>query len=555
MANRRKPSLNPSLFLSLVFPGLLLAHYVSGGTASSSAPPLTGRAELRSPRVSGPLSTTDPEVQELRRDLESILTSTGNRTGRWGVLAVSLDRGDTLVAMNADELMVPASNMKLLSTAAALHFLGPRFTFRTFLLADGPQSGRILDGDLVLFGTGDPTFSERYFSSELAPLDSLARQLADSGIEEVAGNLVVDGSYFRGPELHPDWDPEDLNDAFAAPVSALSIAENVVTVRVQAGAWVGAEPSIFTIPDGAGLPITNLARTTPAGTRSRVWLFRETPADPIGIEGEMPQGAAEVWRRLPVPDPLLFTGRQMRKALERRGVRIRGEIVVNREEGISVVAQSPAVPGQSGESPPKILASVQSGPLIDILRVINKESNNFLAETVTKVTGRIAQGNGSFFGGKEAVKRFLVDEVGIGPDDVLVRDGSGLSEGNQASAGVFVKTLEFMAASTHWEDFLETLPEAGVRRELGRMYRSPAARNLRAKTGTMDRVSALSGIVRTRAGERILFSILSNEVASEYRAKRAEDRFGIRLASLTRSISGEAGASSSPHPSFIKPPG
>ncbi|TFH64624.1 MAG: D-alanyl-D-alanine carboxypeptidase/D-alanyl-D-alanine-endopeptidase, partial [Gemmatimonadales bacterium] len=118
-----------------------------------------------------------------------------------------------------------------------------------------------------------------------------------------------------------------------------------------------------------------------------------------------------------------------------------------------------------------------------------------------------------------------------------VRDGSGLSVGNHASAGVFVRTLEYMSTSPFREQYFNTLPQAGTRREMRRMSGSPAAGNLIAKTGTMHRVSALSGLVRTRSGERILFSILSNEVASESLAKRAEDQLGIRLASLSRPFS------------------
>ncbi|NNM05713.1 MAG: D-alanyl-D-alanine carboxypeptidase/D-alanyl-D-alanine-endopeptidase, partial [Gemmatimonadetes bacterium] len=195
-----------------------------------------------------PTFETHPEAQELQREFEEILTSTGNRRGRWAVLAVSMDRNDTLLAMNPHQLMVPASNMKVLTTAAALHILGPDFKYRTFVMADGPVEKGVLRGDLVLFGTGDPSLSDRFFSTDMAPLDSLAERVYAQGVSEVLGDLVVDGSFFRGPDLHPDWDPDDLNDAFAAPVSAISLAENLVTVRVEAGAWVGAQPSIHTVP-------------------------------------------------------------------------------------------------------------------------------------------------------------------------------------------------------------------------------------------------------------------------------------------------------------------
>jgi len=497
-----------------------------GAEAPTSLPSLDGSAHPRE-------ETLHPEIQSLRQELEGILTSTGNTRGRWAVLAVSLDRLDTLPALNPQQLMVPASNMKVLSTAAALHYLGPDFRFKTFVLADGPQTGEVLEGDLILFGTGDPTFSERFFSSETAVLDTFAARILEAGIREVQGDLVMDGSFFQGPDRHPEWDPRDLNDAFAAPISAISLAENVVTLRVEAGGWEGASPSVFTIPEASGIPVDNSARTVSSASRSRVWLSRETPLDPIGIEGEIPFGGSDVWRRLPVPEPLRFTGIQLKRALEAQGVRVRGSISIVRDPADSRLSPR-TTPGFQDPSTLKILATRESPPLLDLLRIINKESNNFFAETVAKTVGRTVLGEGSFSGGSRAVEKFLREVVGIAAEEVHVRDGSGLSAENQATAGGFVRTFQYMASSPYWEDFLDTLPEAGLRRELGRMYRSPAAGNLRAKTGTLDSVSALSGIVRTRTGERILFSILSNEVASEYRAKRAEDLIGIRLASLTR---------------------
>jgi PBP4 family serine-type D-alanyl-D-alanine carboxypeptidase len=175
---------------------------------------------------------------------------------------------------------------------------------------------------------------------------------------------------------------------------------------------------------------------------------------------------------------------------------------------------------------------------LEILRVMNKESHNLFAETVGKTLGRMVVGEGSYEGGQQAVTRFLVREVGIAPEEIRIRDGSGLSPENRVSAKALVQLLDFMASSSLWDDFWSTLPEAGIRRELGRMGGTPASRNLRAKTGTMEGVSALSGMVRTRSGERVIFSIISNEVASEIRAKRAEDQVGIRLASLTRPLEG-----------------
>lgn len=499
-----------------------------------------------------PEITTSTPSLDLRAEMEEILVATGNQQGTWAAMAISLDQGDTLLAMNADSSLVPASNQKLLTTVAALSTLGPDFRYQTFLLSSGEIRGDTLWGDLVLYGTGDPTLSDRFYDGETAAMDSLARMVVEAGIQEIQGDLVVDGSYFSGPTLHPEWDPRDLNDAFAAPISAVSFNENIVTVRVEAGAASGIPPMVHVLPPGSEIPVSNVAETAPRGTRSRVWLFRETPADPIGIEGEIPVGGRDVWRQLPVPDPLHFTGRHLEKALEAQGIQVRGRVRTTSDPSLSVLpdamSQVPLNQGPLDQMSPKVIGVLTSPPLIDILRVVNKESNNLMAETVARTLGRVTLGDGSFRGGMEAVQRFLVREVGVPEDQILLRDGSGLSAQNRVSAGVLIRLLRFVADSQHWDVFWDTLPEAGVRRELGRMSGTPASRNLRAKTGTMDRVSALSGMVRTEAGERILFSILANGVRSEYRAKRAEDRLGIRLSSLDRPFEslGSAGPPAAP---------
>jgi len=533
------------LLFSFLPPAIAGLFFLPAAVGPSSLPPTASSTAVDggiSPRPSllpeapdSPRGVTR-EVQDLRRELEDILRSTGNRSGKWSVLALSMDRGDTLLALNVREPMIPASNVKLLTTAAALFTLGPDFRYTSFLLTEGTQDEAILRGDLVFYGTGDPTLSHRFFPGTTAPLDTLAEQILDRGIQEIQGDLVIDGSYFGGPEIHPDWDPKDLNDPFAAPVAAVAFNENMVTVRVEAGPIAGLPPIISVSPEGSEIPVLNTAVTTASGTRSRVWLFRESPWDPIGIEGEIPLGGRNVWRELPVPDPLIFTGRELKRAMEARGIHITGQVRVLRDPAASLLPASNGWEGSDPAASVHVLGVHLSPPLLDILRVVNKESNNFLAESVARTLGRLMVGDGSFEGGIEAVERFLVSRVGVPPEEVTVRDGSGLSANNRASAGALIQVLGFMAGSRYWDDFWSTLPEAGLRTELRRMGGTPASRNLRAKTGTMGGVSALTGMVRTRSGERILFSILSNEVPSEYRAKRAEDRLGVRLASISRAL-------------------
>jgi D-alanyl-D-alanine carboxypeptidase/D-alanyl-D-alanine-endopeptidase (penicillin-binding protein 4) len=181
-----------------------------------------------------------------------------------------------------------------------------------------------------------------------------------------------------------------------------------------------------------------------------------------------------------------------------------------------------------------VVARHRSRPLREYVALVNKESHNLTAEALLKTMGRVVEGEGSFAGGARVLERFLHDELGVTPQTAVVVDGSGLAASNRLTPGVLVALLGHMAGGDLWDPYWESLPEAGNRRELSRMYRTAAAGNLRAKTGTVTGVSALSGVVRSTTGERIAFSIIGNHVPSTWSAKRIEDRLGVRLASFDR---------------------
>jgi D-alanyl-D-alanine carboxypeptidase/D-alanyl-D-alanine-endopeptidase (penicillin-binding protein 4) len=203
----------------------------------------------------------------LQDEISRLVRSPGWRGAEWGVLAISLERGDTLVAMDPEARLAPASNQKLFTSAAALHYLGPEFRFPTFLLTDGTVRDGILEGNLILYGTGDPAISDRILSGPTEPFREFATVLREMGIHTVTGQVIGDASYFEGPARHASWNARDLDDWYAAPVSALTFNENVVTLRVR-GDRPGASPLILTEPEGAGLLVTNHA-TTVAGRPDR----------------------------------------------------------------------------------------------------------------------------------------------------------------------------------------------------------------------------------------------------------------------------------------------
>lgn len=477
-------------------------------------------------------SASDDRLRDLRRELSRILDDTGWRSVSWGILAVSLENGDTLFSLGPERPLAPASNLKLVTTAAALQTLGPEFRYRTFLLADGPLRGGALAGDLVLYGTGDPGISGRSFDSRTTALESLADSLVALGVRRIEGDVVGDGSWFDGPPRAASWDPLDLNDWFAAPSTALSVNENVVTLRIEAARSDGLPPVVHTVPEGAGLRIQNRAVT---GGRGRMLIGRESPERPIEIEGGIRRGGRDVWRQITVDDPNRFAASLLRHVLLRKGIRVDGRARgVQRPSASSLSSARVFAPGRPDRPSPHILATHTSPPLRNYLEVINKESHNLYADQALKTLGRVVEGSGSFQGGAHAVRRFLTRDVGLEPDGVTLFDGSGLSDRNRTSAGALTQLLGFMAHSPLWEEYRASLPEAGNPRELRRMYRSAAAGNLRAKTGTIKEVSALSGVVRSANGERIVFSILANDVPSTWAAKKVEDRIGTRLADFSR---------------------
>lgn len=449
---------------------------------------------------------------------------------RWGVLVVSLDTNDTIFAVEPDAALAPASNVKLLTTAGALHVLGPEYRFRTWVLGDGRVEDGVLLGDLVLYGTGDPGISDRFYSAKDEIFHRLADQLEAAGIHTVTGDLVADASFFDGPLRDADWDRRDLNEHFTAGISALSYNENVVSFRIRPGA-VGSPPRVETVPPHSALEVVNSAETVAGNPRPRLAILRDDPLEPVRIEGRIAVGSRDVWRQMTVAVPGDFVGESFRATLERRGITVQGRNrTVDRPEASPLPRITAPALGRPG---PTILATHVSRPLIEYLDIVNKRSHNLFAELIFRAVGRAAEGVGSAPAASYAIRRVL-HRVGVDTVGLVQRDGSGLSGGNRVSAAAFVQTIQGMSDGPLWPEFWTSLPRAGTRLELGRMYRTAAAGNLRAKTGTIRGVSALSGMVRSRDGERLAFSLIVNDSPSQMSAKRLENQVGIGLAEFQR---------------------
>ncbi len=524
----------------------------SRSSEATRTPTAAMRGALRVDRSGEGEGSNDPVLAGLRTDLDAVLGSVRWRRATFGVLAVSLDSGDTLYSREPTQALAPASNQKLFTTAAALHYLGPDYRWLTMLMSDAPLEQGHLRGDLILYGTGDPGISDRFYPSRGAVLDSLALQLRDAGVRTVEGRVLGDGTFFQGPERSDRWDPRDLNEWFTAASDALSYNENVVSLRVEPTV-AGVPPAIHSLPDQGGVAVRNDALTVSGGASQRLALVRTDPTAPIVVEGQMNRGSREVWRQMTVQDPALFTAHAMVQALERAGIVVLGSPGVVTDGTASLEGERRVfAAGGDGAARTRVLALHRSRPLSDYIEVVNQESHNLFADLILKTIGRSVEGEGSFEAGARAVERFLTRVVGVPEGDVHMFDGSGLAADNRATPAALVAVLSYMTTTAEWPVLRESLPEAGTR-HLRRMQRTAAARNLRAKTGTIEGVSALSGIVQTAGGERVVFSIVGNRLPSSWGAKRLEDRIGARLADVVR-LPGAAAAAESPPSAAASPP-
>ncbi len=456
------------------------------------------------------------------------------RHATWGALVVSLTRGDTLLSYRADRRFVPASNAKLFTTAAALHYLGPDFRFVTVLFADGTVRDGTLYGDLVLYGTGDPTFG--LDTAALAPFaDSVVR----AGITRVTGDLVGDASFLGAELAGPGWSPDNLEQDFGAPPSALGAAENRIAIVVEPGESQGDPATVSVDPPNDYLTVRSTVVTGRPRARTRIEVRHGARGRLVTLSGVISPRRLDWSTYAVVREPAIFAAGLLRSLLTARGVTVAGTTRSTTEEAPGsgrarrLLAWARGGANGDGEPPSGAVAVRRSRSLGDLVSMINHRSHNLSAELVFRSIGRSVGGAGTFANGARAVARFLRDEVGIAPTGFTVTDGSGLSLLDEASPRSLVQLLAYERHAPEGDVFWRSLPVAGDGLA-GRMEDTPAEGRLRAKTGTLKNASALAGYVSAANGEELAFSIMVNDAWRITRAREVQDRIGAKLAEFTR---------------------
>ncbi len=374
----------------------------------------------------------------LQRRIAAILEPADLAHGFWGIEVVSLSTGKVLYARDADKLFTPASNTKLFTTAAAMALIGPDYTFHTTVETNGTLDthGR-LTGDLVLVGRGDPNLSGRELPYALHTerndhpirvLEQLADTLAQKGVKYVDGDIIADDSYFAFERYGEGWTQDDLVWADGAPVSALTINDNVIFVNILPADRAGDRAFVSITPFADYYRIDNRIMTTPAGTGRKIFINREPGATTLTLWGNMPLGDAGANEALAIEDPAEFAAELFRQLLEVRGIAVYGKQKTRHTElsSLSTLTVTASAAARGGDEPsralqnqPLVLASYQSRPLIEDVRVINKVSQNLHAEILLRLLGREKGTAGTVEGGLEVLRGFL-NQAGITGDQYVV---------------------------------------------------------------------------------------------------------------------------------------
>jgi serine-type D-Ala-D-Ala carboxypeptidase/endopeptidase (penicillin-binding protein 4) len=515
----------------------------------------------------GAAKTPHANLGKFSRRADAALSSAAAEKASWGIWIADAATGETLYEQNADRLLIPASNLKLVTTALAVSSLPPDFRFRTTLEARGTLSAAgTLTGDLVLVGRGDPNLSNRRFPyagkvEREGPPETVLAELADAavvhGLKEVRGDVAGDDSYFPFDPYPAGWTVGDLYFGFGAPVSAIVLNDNIVSIEVSPGPRVG-DPAALVVSPFAGEPTFGREVVTgAAGTPVKFAVVRQAGAKAVLLRGSIPIGAPSAKLELAMDDPAEYSARALKLLLEARGVRITGEaraihgappkrgdvpelpsVPATQPAGpdTRVVPIAPDAPGDAsttGQNPAPavttpplrasaldhgvVLAEHQSPLLMEMIRVVNKVSENLHAEILLRTVAKEKTGSGTIDDGIKLAGDFL-KTAGIADGDVVQEDGSGLSPGDLVTPRALGNLLLWVSRQSWAGDYVATLPIAGVDGTLeSRMKNSKATGRIFAKTGSLEHAHTISGYATTVRGERLVFSIMDGNDAEKAR--------------------------------------
>src|SRR6266851_745940 len=459
---------------------------------------------------------------------EALLEISPANKGEWGLLIVDAESGETLYEQSADKYFVPASNMKLFTTALALAKLGPEYHFHTTLETYGAISSEgVLSADVVLVGRGDPNLSNRKFPYELKEefdgppekaLADLADAVAAKGVKEISGDVIGDDSYFPRERYPNGWEIDDMVWEYGAAISAIVVDDNTVQLTLTAGEKAGDHVAAV-VPSAPEFTVDNQLITSTAGVKSDLTLKREPGSNVVTLLGTLPAKSNPRKLTLAIQEPALHAAAMLKRLLEDRGIKVDG-----------TVRKLSLPPGAPEGEKRVVLAEHRSIPLGDSVKLVNKISQNLHTEMLLRTAARQ---DGAWTTPEDLANypTSFYAVAGIPSGDVVQTDGSGLSRHDLVTARALVALLLYAQKQPWFEVYFASLPVAGIDGTLeDRMKNSIADGRLHAKSGSVEHVRTRSGYADLSNGKRLVFSFLSNNMGSKgHEATDALDALSIAM--------------------------
>ena len=499
-------------------PALALASLVllATGPTSVLAARQAAPVQPRPKPLPAASATALPALEQLQQDILAITRRPGLERGVWGIAVQSIDRPERLFELNPRTLLVPASVSKILPGATAVDTLGWTFRFETALKTNGTITDGTLNGDLFILGAGDPSIGGRGGDD----LSAWINALTALQVRQINGRVIGDDDALEDPRPGLAWAWDDLGTS-GTLYGALNLEENKMLVTVTPGAQPGAPVQITVDPVALARPLVNRALTAERGGGLGLWTEQRPGELELSIAGSMAQNAAPARMMVSVGNPTLWFARTLRHRLLEANIGVTGEAFDVDDVG---------APDRNSLD---TLYVHRSRPLAEIVKPLMKESINLYGEALMRLNApRTAPTN------DEAIKGISqkLTAWGIPVDGQQIIDGSGLSRRNVMAADTLVQVLQKMYDADASSPWVTALPIAGVDGTLAsRMRGTPAAGNVRAKTGSMSNIRSLAGYVTTRDGERLAFAILANNFeGTGANAVQAIDAIAVRLASFQR---------------------
>ncbi|WP_293254179.1 MULTISPECIES: D-alanyl-D-alanine carboxypeptidase/D-alanyl-D-alanine-endopeptidase [unclassified Microcoleus] len=432
---------------------------------------------------------------ELGAKVDAIANRAEFSRSRWGILIQPLSSTATLYSRDSTKYFIPASNVKLLTTAAALQKLGADFRIKTSVYSGA-------NGSLYVAGRGDPSIAE-------PQLKDLAQQLKRRGVDRI-NELIGDDSYFQGSAVNPNWEWEDAQAGYGAPVNSLIFNQNAIELVLSPQDLGQPLKVTFAEPKLANQwQILNNSVTVSQNESEFIEVGREFDRPQIRVSGQLKVGAESESAYVAVVNPANNFLQNFQQSLAAEGISVKQALVASNYRNFT-----------------QELAFVESPPLAELVKETNRESNNLYAEVLLRLLGKVTgilpvpqtvtgkmpvpQEDTGEIGLKEL--KIALTQLGVNPNSYILADGSGLSRHNLISPEALVQTLRLMANSPAGSIYRASLPVAGESGTLKNRINTTSNRViLQAKTGTLSGVSALSGYIEVPNYDRLVFSIIVNQ--------------------------------------------